>query len=236
MGKLHEPVKNFKPQGFPEGDVTQFFGENKALYSKAVCFNRDCLQGHNGWDIVRAWGTPIMAVEGGIVVNVKNDAGGFGKHVTILSDGSEWTYGHLSEINVWLGQRVEAGQVIGKMGNTGFVVSSPTPFWKHNPYAGTHLHLGRRIVNHARGAYVTYQSGNTAYIENYNNGFFGAVTFKASDFAPAVSVTPVQPTQPSVEMTIQSLENHATKAAEEGRKTQAAIYRAVASMVRAFAK
>jgi murein DD-endopeptidase MepM/ murein hydrolase activator NlpD len=233
MPKLHEPVRDFKPRLFPNGDITQYFGENKKLYSNAVCFNGDCLQGHNGWDIVRAWGTPIMAVESGIVVNVKNDPDGFGKHVTILSDEREWTYGHLSEIAAWLGQRVEAGKIIGKMGNTGFVVSGPTPFWNFNPYAGTHLHLGLRMVSRTKAPNVTYQSGNTAYVLNYRNGFFGAVSPNTDDFD--LTGTP-EPTRPSIELTIQSLEYHAKKADQEGNAKSAAIYRAVATMVRMFAK
>jgi murein DD-endopeptidase MepM/ murein hydrolase activator NlpD len=47
----------------------------------------------------------------------------------------------LTRIDVFLGQQVEAGAQIGLMGNTGFIVSGLTPYWRYNPYAGTHLHL-----------------------------------------------------------------------------------------------
>jgi len=50
----------------------------------------------------------------------------------------EWVYGHLSEILCKVGDVIKAGDVIGKMGNSGFVVSSQNSggFWKYNPYAG----------------------------------------------------------------------------------------------------
>lgn len=183
--KLNPPIKNFKPYLYPTGDVTQFFGANHDLYSKAVCYGSDCLQGHNGWDIVRKHGEPILAVESGKVVDVRNDATGFGKHVRILTIENEWTYGHLSEISVSLGQEVKAGQQIGKMGNTGFVVAGSTPYWKFNPYAGTHLHLGLRKVRVPKAGEfwnVSYPSKDIRYIENYSNGFFGSVEFKPEDF------------------------------------------------------
>jgi len=61
---------------------------------------------------------------------------------------------------------VKAGDEVQKMGNTGFVVSGATPFWKHNPYAGTHLHLGVRDLNEQKR------------VMNYTNGTFGCYDFQ----------------------------------------------------------
>lgn len=232
--KLHGPVDNFVPKSYPEGDVTQWFGENPALYSKAVCIGGTCLEGHNGIDIVRPWGTPILSVCKGKVVEVKDDSGGFGKHIRIIGERYEWVYGHLSQIEVSLGQMVDAGTQIGLMGNTGFVVSGATPYWKYNPYAGTHLHLGRRKYTPWSGQgqwSVSYPTGDRGIIEDYGNGFFGAVPITAEDFEDTVEKPePVR----TLAMTLESLENNALQAEREGKPQMAAIIRAIKGIVSAF--
>jgi murein DD-endopeptidase MepM/ murein hydrolase activator NlpD len=161
---MKPPVKNLKWAKYPIGDVTQWFAENPELYSKAVIINGVPLTAHNGIDIVRPWGEHMFAVEDAKVTDVKNDAGGYGKHVRIRStDGKrQWTYGHCSNIYVTEGQLVKEGQFIAQMGNTGFVVSGNTPYWEVNPYAGTHVHFGLRL----------YENGK---VKNYDNGYFGAI-------------------------------------------------------------
>lgn len=169
----HEPVKDFKPFAHPKGDIMQFFGENYNLYM-GCCG----MIGHNGLDIVRPWGEPILCVESGIVVEVKEDEGGYGKHVRVLSKNNEWVYGHLSKITVERGQTIKEGEQIGKMGNTGFVVSGDTPYWKSNPYAGTHLHLGRRPCKPypGKGSWdLSYPTGDKAILtSDYSAGFKGS--------------------------------------------------------------
>lgn len=193
--KLSNPVKDFVPKSYPNGDVTQFFGENKPLYSQ-VCNPSGCLTGgHNGIDIVRPWGEPIFCVEGGIVVEALGKETGYGTHVKVFSDsGREWTYGHLSAIapNCTYGERIKTGDPLGSMGNTGFVVSGDTPYWAGgaNKYQGTHLHLGYREVKPWGGTgqwNVSYLSGRPdmirGVIQNYDNGTFGALPITAQDFA-----------------------------------------------------
>jgi murein DD-endopeptidase MepM/ murein hydrolase activator NlpD len=125
----------------------------------------------------------MYAVESGTVAQVKANPDGYGAHIRLLSrandDGilHEWTYGHMSYIAVKEGQKVEEGQYIGNIGNTGFVVSGETAngFWKANPYAGTHLHLGMRIMKHDRAGWK-YEGYNRAITcMGYGNGFKGAV-------------------------------------------------------------
>lgn len=169
-------VNKLKMSLFPNGDVTQWFGENKDLYA------RFGLNGHNGIDIVRPWGSEMFAVEDGTVVSVKNDPEGYGQHVRIVStpdkDGyaNEWTYGHNSKNLVEVNQTVKKGDKVALMGNTGFVVSGQTPFWKNNPYAGTHVHFGLRKVKVLNRGGFTYP-GSTVKLEvqNYDNGYKGAV-------------------------------------------------------------
>jgi murein DD-endopeptidase MepM/ murein hydrolase activator NlpD len=174
---MKEPVKNLRWSLYPKGDVTQWFGENKALYAQMN------MNGHNGIDIVRPWGESIYAVEDGIVGDVKDTPDGYGKHVRIISPigkdgiGNEWVYGHNSANLVKIGDKVKAGDEIAKIGNTGFVVSGATPFWKNNPYAGTHLHLGKRQYKEHKEGWRYSTVTPTFEIISYNNGFFGSVDF-----------------------------------------------------------
>ena len=76
-------------------------------------------QMHKGIDIANRVGTSVVAPANGIVVKAGAN-GGFGKSVVISHGyGIKTTYGHLSEVFVKTGQRVERGEDIGAMGNTG---------------------------------------------------------------------------------------------------------------------
>lgn len=178
MKKVYAPCKGFINKPYPYGSITQYFSENPILYG-SVCPvltpTKQCLVGHNGIDIVAPHGTELYATEDGTISDVKSDAGGYGKHVRIttevVDDGTrhEWTYGHLSVIKVSLGQKVKAGDLVGLMGNTGFVVSNANAngFWSYNPYAGTHLHLGMRQIT------------RKGVVLNYTNGYFGSVDYSS---------------------------------------------------------
>lgn len=171
------PVKKFNFLKYPYGDCTQWFAENPTLYAHLD------LNGHNGIDIVRPWGEHLFAVESGVICDLKDDPNGYGMHVRILAEYKkgkyhEWTYGHLSYIHVKIGQRVEEGQYIGNIGNTGFVVSNATAngFWKANPYAGTHLHFGlRNAIKSSTGWKYSFASSPKVDILNYGNGYKGAI-------------------------------------------------------------
>jgi murein DD-endopeptidase MepM/ murein hydrolase activator NlpD len=165
---MKPPIDGFNLALYPAGPVTQYFGENERLYRLWG------LKGHNGIDLVKPHGSPLYAVEDGEIVGVKHDAGGFGKHLKLLSADHEWTYGHCSEILVKIGEKVRAGQKIALMGNTGFVVSGSTPYWKNNPYAGTHLHLGVRKIKRSKTGW-SYPGSTTRFdIVDYENGYKGA--------------------------------------------------------------
>jgi murein DD-endopeptidase MepM/ murein hydrolase activator NlpD len=74
---------------------------------------------HGGVDIVAASGTPILASAAGQVAEV-GKKGGWGNYVLLRHpDGSETRYSHLSAGTVREGQRVNQGQVIGRLGSTG---------------------------------------------------------------------------------------------------------------------
>jgi murein DD-endopeptidase MepM/ murein hydrolase activator NlpD len=166
---MKPPIDGFSLLSYNQGPVTQYFGENERLYRLYD------MKGHNGIDLVRPHGSALYAVEDSEVVDVKFDAGGFGRHVRLIAGDNEWTYGHCHTISVKVGQKVKAGEQIATMGNTGFVVSGATPFWKHNPYAGTHLHLGLRKIKRSRRGWSYPQSTLKFEVLDYGNGYKGSI-------------------------------------------------------------
>lgn len=80
---------------------------------------------HNGIDFGAPGGTPLPATEDAIVADLERNpalGGGYGKLVFLkgLKSGMYIGYAHLSEVNVnRIGQKVSAGEMIGRVGNTG---------------------------------------------------------------------------------------------------------------------
>ncbi len=74
---------------------------------------------HQGVDMDAAHGRPIVAAAAGVVV-VAEERGGYG-NCTIIDHGNQHAtlYAHQSRYAVQAGDRVEAGDVIGYVGNTG---------------------------------------------------------------------------------------------------------------------
>lgn len=80
------------------------------------------IHGYNGVDIAAAVGTPIRASAGGTVVIARTSGynGGYGLYVAIKhANGTQTLYGHMSRVNVSVGEKVDQGEVIGAVGNTG---------------------------------------------------------------------------------------------------------------------
>lgn len=75
---------------------------------------------HTGLDIANRIGTPVRAAEEGVVRFV-GWMGGYGRLIVVThANGLETSYSHLSDMLVTLGQRVVRGQLLGRMGNTGW--------------------------------------------------------------------------------------------------------------------
>lgn len=75
---------------------------------------------HTGIDFTAKIGTEIYSTGKGKVVAVKNEFGGYGKHVVIKHGfGYETLYAHMNKFAVKVGDKVERGQLIGYVGNTG---------------------------------------------------------------------------------------------------------------------
>lgn len=156
---------------YPTGSITQYFGENPTLYA------RFDLKGHNGIDLVAPHGTRMDAVEDGEIVDVNDNPAGFGKNVKLLAGKNLWVYGHCDTIIVKVGDTVKAGDQIATMGNTGFVVSNSNGngFWKFNPHAGTHLHLGLRKAKRDPKGFAYPGSTTMITVLDYGNGYKGSI-------------------------------------------------------------
>jgi murein DD-endopeptidase MepM/ murein hydrolase activator NlpD len=75
---------------------------------------------HPGFDLAAATGTEVTAAAPGRVVQA-GPAGTYGNLVTLRHDnGFETRYAHLSSVDVKVGDVVEAGADLGKVGTTGY--------------------------------------------------------------------------------------------------------------------
>lgn len=102
--------------------VTQGYGDTK--FARASSYYKSHWHGGVDFSSSQGTGTPIVAIDGGVVSNVNNSGygGGYGSYVKIKHDtGVEALYAHNSSNTVSAGQRVEQGQIIGYMGTTGRV-------------------------------------------------------------------------------------------------------------------
>jgi hypothetical protein len=78
-----------------------------------------------GMDFTAPLGTDVYATGNGTVVAVLSAQRGPGKHI-IINHGFGYTtiYAHLSNFNVRIGQKVQRGDIIGFVGNTGMSVAN----------------------------------------------------------------------------------------------------------------
>jgi murein DD-endopeptidase MepM/ murein hydrolase activator NlpD len=80
---------------------------------------------HTGIDLAAPEGTKVVAAADGIVIYVNDDKRncstcGYGAHVIIEhKNGYRTVYGHLSAVSVKNGQKVNSGEKVGEVGNTG---------------------------------------------------------------------------------------------------------------------
>ncbi|WP_225830106.1 peptidoglycan DD-metalloendopeptidase family protein [Streptomyces sp. NK08204] len=75
---------------------------------------------HTGQDFAAQSGTPVVAVRNGTVEWSNGDGGAYGQWIGLAADnGHVYTYCHLSQRQVKAGQKVSAGQQLGRVGTTG---------------------------------------------------------------------------------------------------------------------
>jgi murein DD-endopeptidase MepM/ murein hydrolase activator NlpD len=100
-------------------DVTASFGSSTGVHSWS---------GHKGVDLAGPHGQKVVSVSRGKVVQA-GSAGAYGNLVKVkTSDGKKVLYAHLSSITVKKGDKIAAGDKIGREGTTG-------------RSTGPHLHL-----------------------------------------------------------------------------------------------
>lgn len=116
--------------GVVTGRLTSGFGYRKDPFTRKTVF-------HNAIDIGASYGTPIKAYTNGKVILAGWN--GMGGNMVIIDHGNglHTEYAHMSSITVKKGQQVSVGQVIGKVGSTGYST-------------GNHLHFSVRV----NGTYV----------------------------------------------------------------------------------
>ena len=96
----------------------------------------------NAVDITAPCGTPIYASAAGFIDKITRNDRWYGNEIRILDDNGTFTvYAHLSKILVREGEKVEKGQMIGRMGQTGNA-------------NGCHLHFE---VHGAQNPFVKYK-------------------------------------------------------------------------------
>ncbi|MEB7998928.1 phage tail tape measure protein [Staphylococcus saprophyticus] len=127
---LADKVKSMFEEFGGEGDASWLFKhdiwQRFGNYTGGLTFNGGK---HYGMDFGMPTGTNVYAVKGGIADKVWTDFGG-GNSVQIKTAANEWNwYMHLSKQIARQGQRIKAGQLIGKSGATG------------NFVRGAHLHF-----------------------------------------------------------------------------------------------
>jgi murein DD-endopeptidase MepM/ murein hydrolase activator NlpD len=94
------------------GRITSKFGTRKDPFTNETAF-------HEGIDIANSAGTNIVAAAKG-TVTFSGYNSGYGRSIIINhGNGYKTVYGHVSKLLVSTGDKVEKGQIIAKMGNTG---------------------------------------------------------------------------------------------------------------------
>jgi murein DD-endopeptidase MepM/ murein hydrolase activator NlpD len=106
-------------------------------------------------DIAGESGQPIYATHDGYIhsmsVDDVNHTKGNGIYLR-SNDSSYYTvYWHLSKFNdIYPGMKVKEDDVIGFVGNSGFVNPKPNP---QTPHAGTHLHFAIKVPSQSKNEY-----------------------------------------------------------------------------------
>ena len=122
----------------------------KTAYRYTSGYGRRWGRMHEGIDLAGAMGSPIYVTADGTVTHAGWE-NGYGNMVEVRHDfGMTTRYGHLSGIDVSVGQKVSRGDKIGAMGNTG-------------RSTGTHLHYEIRQGGSATNPMTFIKAGSNVF-------------------------------------------------------------------------
>ena len=129
---LHAEIPSIWPIKGDLGHISMYFGQNKNPFSGQYYI-------HKGIDIsTYRSGDPVVTTADGQVVTI-DYAEDFGNYVIIRHKHGYYTrYAHLLSARVRLGQRVQQGDVIGYIGNTGLSTG---------PHLHYEVHIGSDVVD-----------------------------------------------------------------------------------------
>ena len=127
---------NHTPSIWPTaGYLSSSFGLRLSPFSRSNESDEGLLGYHSGFDITNAEGTPIQTTADG-VVEIAGWYERYGNAVVVRHTNElETLYGHMSRVDVKVGQRVTRGDILGAMGRTGNAT-------------GVHLHYEVRVNGH----------------------------------------------------------------------------------------
>ncbi|MDA8426174.1 MAG: M23 family metallopeptidase [Treponema sp.] len=114
------------------GHISMYFGQNENPFTGQWYI-------HTGIDISTFHtGDPIVATADGKIVFVGYDEG-YGNNVIIQHNHGFFTrYAHLQSFRVYKGEKVQQGQIIGSIGNTGLTTG---------PHLHYEVHLGTSVID-----------------------------------------------------------------------------------------
>ncbi|MDR0554239.1 MAG: M23 family metallopeptidase [Treponema sp.] len=129
---LLKEIPNIWPIKGGIGHVSMYFGQNTNPFTGQYYI-------HKGIDLsTYRQGDPIVATADGQVVTMDYDPG-FGNYLIIKHKHGFYTrYAHLQSFRVLKGQRVQQGEVIGYIGNTGLSTG---------PHVHYEVHIGSDVVD-----------------------------------------------------------------------------------------
>ena len=188
----------------PKGAISQWFGQNANAWYK-----KHNLLGHTGIDIVQKYGKNIYSAIGDEYVYKvlePTDPDRFTAVYTLaVTDMGiiEVCYGHLSKIDVFVGDIIPKGLKIGEEGNYGEVYTNGIRVSRADKIAGSragsHLHFQIRPVGLVSGIvkgehYLRNKNGSRARLEgqylhilNKDNGYNGNINPAPYFYIPTFS-------------------------------------------------
>lgn len=111
---------------------------------------------HKGIDMDGGDGSPISSAQDATVIHAGFIGDGYGNSVILkYSNGAETRFGHLQSTSIKTGQKIKAGQLLGKQGNTGSSTASHLHF-EYYPSGGAMTYEGYGNAAAVKDSYIRY--------------------------------------------------------------------------------